>query len=87
MFFQKPVPVIVKVKKLGDSPDPKPAAAEKAQDASEFAPDKQEAESNSKREVEEQEEELEDDTDAKSKRSASITRNDPEAQLENLLAM
>lgn len=80
LFSQKPAPVIVKVKKLADSPDPKPAAA---QDASEFTPDKQESVS----EEEEQEAELEGDTDAKSKRAASITRDDPESQLENLLAM
>ena len=77
----------MKVNKLADSPDPKPAAAEEAQVASEFAPDKQEAESKTKSEAEGQEAELEDDTAAKSKRSTSITRNDPEAQLENLLAM
>lgn len=76
----------MKVKKLGDSPDPKPAA-EKTKDASEFTPDKQEAQSNTDSEEEEQEAELEGETDAKSKRSASITRNDPEEQLENLLAM
>lgn len=77
MFFQKPVPVIVNVKKLADSTDSKPAAAEKAQGA----------ESNTKSEAEAQEVALEGDTAAKSRRSASITRNDPEAQLENLLVM
>ena len=84
-FFQKPVPVIMKVKKLADSPDSKPAAAEKAPGASEFTPDKQEVGNNKDSEEEKQEAELEIDADAKSKRSASITRNDPAAQ--SLLAM
>lgn len=78
-LFQKALPVIVKVEKLGDIPDTKAA---NTQDNSEVRPDKEETDTTS--EEAEQEAELEDETDAKTKRAASITRVE---NLENLLIM
>ncbi len=80
-LFQKSRPVITKVEKLGDSPDAKPAA-DKAQDAPEVRLDNKETVSKE----EEQEAELEGDTDTKTKRAAASPDN-PEEQLEHLLAM
>lgn len=74
----------MKVEKLGGSPDAKPAA-EKAQDDPEVRPDNKESAAD--KEEEEQESELEGEIDTKTKRAASVTRNDLEEQLENLLAM